>query len=590
MNGEPTIQLLPEELQNQIAAGEVIERPSSVLKELLENALDAAATRVAVHIRDGGQSLIHISDNGQGIAEEELILAVTRHATSKIRAVADLQTLSSFGFRGEALASIASVSRFRLASAQREGQGAFVEVHHGKISDQGCLALPRGTEIEIRDLFASVPARLKFLKQPATESRKCAEILLRIALANKLVDFSFQQGDRELYRFLPGQTLRQRLTAVWPEHILETAKDVSHPDGGFQVTGLVGAPSTAQARPDRIYLYVNNRPVQNKTMLSALREAYRGRILGKEYPQAVLFLSLPPAEVDVNVHPAKSEVRFQDDGHIFRLIRRAVLHCLEENHAPLEGRTQELSPEASRTPTLSTTPIALPLSTRETYREYTIEAPPKFSGTKFAAGLCPDPEDRLPLRAPQTPETLPSTEPRFTYLGQIAKTYLVLSTGTGLVLIDQHAAHERVLFNSIRTHSTKNSKQPLVMPLALTLHPAQATEVQDLWPRLLALGFTLELETPHRLLVHAIPPLLSAAASKEFLEDILSAKARTIEDFWALMACKAAIKAGDELATDEALSLIEAWRQLPDRQYCPHGRPVMISWDVKELEKLFKRR
>lgn len=294
MPGPSPIRSLPIDLQNQIAAGEVVERPASVLKELVENALDAQATRIRVHIRDGGQSCIRVSDNGYGIAEDQLALALTRHATSKISSLNDLTTIHSFGFRGEALPSIASVSRFSLASAQANGEGMAVESVFGSLSQPIPAALPRGTDVEVRDLFANVPARLKFLKQPSTEARKCSDILARMALAHPDLDVELLMGERSAFHFLAGQSLAQRLSAVWPPQLLHNLAEVNFFQDQLSVTGLAGAPASAQARADRIYLYVNKRPVQDKTMLSAVREAYRGRILGKEYPQAVIFLELPP--------------------------------------------------------------------------------------------------------------------------------------------------------------------------------------------------------------------------------------------------------------------------------------------------------
>lgn len=601
MSPERSIRLLPEDLQNQIAAGEVVERPASVLKELIENALDADATRIRVQIRDGGQSLIKINDNGHGIAADQMELALTRHATSKLATLHDLHNIHSFGFRGEALPSIASVSRFRLSSALVTGEGSSLEILHGKKIRQTQTAMPQGTEIEVSDLFANIPARLKFLKQPATEARKCAEIVLRMALANPHVDFEFLQGERTVFRFLAGQRLADRLAAAWPETILRVISEFSAAEDGLRISGLAGAPSTAQARADRIYLYVNKRPVQDKTMLSAVREAYRGRILGKEYPQAVIFLDIPADEIDVNVHPAKTEIRFQDESRIFRFVRRSILAGLDAQHAP----TPEAFVVPDPTPipvqqTIASLPVASPReASRATMREsdsgYAVHDVPKFAMTKNAAALYSQEPKLERFSSDPEPKTASAPRPlentdKIHYLGQIAQTYLVLATPEGISLLDQHAAHERVLFDILRQHGARGERQPLLMPLEFHLHPSQTHIVQEVWNELIGLGFSVELKTPHHLFLHAIPPLLSPASAKEFLEDILATKSRSMDDLWAMMACKSAIKAGDALTSSEALALLEAWRVLPDRQYCPHGRPVEIRWSVNDLEKLFKRR
>lgn len=609
MHPEKQIRLLPPELQNQIAAGEVVERPSSVLKELVENSLDAGATRIRIQIRDGGQSSIKVSDNGFGIPEDQLELAVTRHATSKLQNLQDLQDIKSFGFRGEALPSIASVSRFRIASARQDGDGAVLEVLHGRIVRQDKTAMPQGTEIEVSDLFSNVPARLKFLKKPGTETRKCAELVARIALANPHVDFEFLNAERSVHRFLAGQEITQRLAAIWPREVVDSMHAVSHEDEPLSIHGFVGDPSMAQARPDRILIYVNGRPVQDKTILSAIREAYRGRILGKEYPQAVIFLRIPPDEVDVNVHPAKTEVRFQDDGSIFRIVRRAVLLTLERNSHQTQtfDHSQPLSVSQVHTalPVMETrfsAPAQTQAETGSALPHYDQEWPKKFASSAAAQKLFETPDgafheaDQPNANAPAfhpasntqiTPNAPAPSEVR--YLGQFAQTYLILAARNEITLIDQHAAHERVLFNMLRAQGTRGDRRPLLLPLEISLHPSQAVLAQEIWTKLDELGFSLEL-APGLLMLHSIPALLTPSKAKEFLQDILTEKATSMEDLWAIMACKAAIKAGDTLTPDEAMALVESWQKLPEKNYCPHGRPVALRWGVSDLEKLFKRR
>jgi DNA mismatch repair protein MutL len=520
----------------------------------------------------------------------------------------DLRNIRSFGFRGEALPSIASVSRFRLTSAQKDGEGTVLEVLHGITQGISKTARAHGTDVEVLDLFSNVPARLKFLKQPGTEARKCAETVTRMALARLDVEFEFIQGDRSTYHFLTGETLTGRLAAVWPESIVDNLHAVNREDYGMRVSGLAGDPSTAQGRADRILLYVNQRPIQDRIMLSAVREAYRGKILGKEYPQAILFLTLPPGEVDVNVHPAKSEVRFQDERAVFRLVRGAVLHALEHGrHAARE--------DIQKIPASSFASEAVP---RESLRVQD----DKFSSSKSAQLLFPDtapqtpaPSERpaAPLASPhlspahagrnvpqpapllheaQAPVAAPTPESapdRPVYLGQFDRTYLIFIEHNRLVLLDQHAAHERVLFHALRAQGTRGDRRPLLVPLTLPLHPSQAAAAQEIWSDLLELGFTLEL-SERRLLIQAVPALLTPAAAREFLEDVLTGKARSMTDLWTMMACKSAIKAGDTLARDEALALLDAWNCLSEKDFCPHGRPVTVRWSVADLEKLFKRR
>ena len=323
------IHLLPAELRNQIAAGEVVERPASVVKELMENALDAKATEIHVSIEDGGQSCIIVEDNGIGIPQDELELAVTRHATSKLQTTADLSAISSYGFRGEALPSIASVSKFRIVSKTKDEDVAHeLCVNFGDIKESSPASLQQGTLIEVRDLFFNIPARLKFLKNPATELKRAAELFMRLALGADHVAMSLVSGSRTVMEFFSHEEKKDKLAKIWSSAIIEALIPVDYFSHGMHLTGFISNPRSVQQRADRMLFYVNGRAVNDKLMLKAIRQAYAGKITTRDYPQCLLFLELDPREVDVNVHPAKSEVRFRDEKALFAVIARAVENAL----------------------------------------------------------------------------------------------------------------------------------------------------------------------------------------------------------------------------------------------------------------------
>lgn len=698
------IRILPPELQNQIAAGEVVERPASVLKELVENSLDAGATRVEVVVEGGGRGLIQVQDNGFGMTPAELSLAVTRHATSKLASLAELSSIGSYGFRGEALPSIASVSLFRCTSAcEGMGEAATIEVINGRVTDQGPAAMTRGTRIEVRDLFAGVPARLKFLKTEATETKLCVETLCRLALARLDVAFKLTCGGRTVHRFPAGQTLQARLAGMWPPAVTEDMVTVSLAHDGFAVTGLVGRPLTAQARADRMLFFVNGRHVRDRVLLSAVREAYKGRLLSREYPQAAIFLAMPPEDVDVNVHPAKSEVRFREESRIFTLVRRAVSEALDKasvmrtSPAPepwLSGRgepekypgyrdfaahireqdRQAASPEPPyagprpfsepdsfpdpRDSSLTPPPLlrepsrssrAWPQATRnvdppavaaqlaraaqsnqsdqsgqpgqpgqepwaDSLPREARPAPSSFSAAASRPGgerpfLASPPGTHSPhnpdaawgpspgLRDASTPAgVVPGRGTghggeEIEYLGQFADTYLLVRMGgAALTLVDQHAAHERVLFAAMRRDGRRGDSRPMGIPLQVALHKSEQAMLEKLWDELRAVGFDLERAASGVLAIKGLPPSLTVAEAGDYLRAALSGQAKKIEDLWTLLSCKAAIKAGTRLAPDEALALLASWRECPERDYCPHGRPVAVRFTEHELERLFKRK
>lgn len=655
------IRLLPPELRNQIAAGEVVERPASVVKELVENSLDAGAGTVHITLENGGQGLIRVQDDGSGIPADELELAVTRHATSKIGSLQELMTIASYGFRGEALPSIASVSRCSIISAWsgeetgQESSGPIahrVNVEHGHVVHTGPAALPKGTVIEVRDLFSNIPARLKFLKTPATEFKRAQEWLTRLALARPEVGFTLLSGTREALRLPAGQTLRQRLAELWPPLIMEALRPFDHERHGMRVHGLAALPRVSQPRPDRMLFYVNGRAVNDKTLVSAVREAYKGRLTTRDHPQIVLFLDIDPQEVDVNVHPAKSEVRFRDGSSVFSCVRRGVLEALESlgmatGNEDMDGGDSfyEGSPAATTRPAqhapprpqgfwgtldsegiLSTQkagrPENVPVQTeifaaeegdiwerttppaaglRETAQSYSTVAdtapegvPPAMSGADSTAAASTPPLAPTPASIPGDASAYP-TQPNpsaggFEYLGQVAATYLVLRDAQGaLALLDQHAAHERILYARMQRGGLAGTGQRQVLPLELPLHTAEKERAFALRPTLEALGFELEMDSA-TLRATSLPPLLDRSAATTFLREALAGRRDDLSALFISMSCKSAIKAGQQLTPDEAAGLLAQWAQTPEREYCPHGRPCILRWDAHDLEKLFKRK
>ena len=642
--------LLPPELRNQIAAGEVVDRPAGIIKELLENSLDAGALRIDVSLAQGGLASLTVRDDGRGIPAEELALAVTSHATSKLRSLAELMAINTLGFRGEALPSIGSVSVLRVTSVASKGlaegeesapEAAFIELQFGEAKARGAAALDRGTLVEVRELFANIPARLKFLKTPGTELKRCREVLERMALNWRGVAFRLYSEGRELCNFPAGRSLAESLAAIWPPEIVEAMREVNYTAEGISVSGLVGAPSTAQARSDRMLFYVNGRPVQDRTLLAAARQAYKGRLLGGEYPQAALFVELPCEMVDVNVHPAKAEVRFRDERAVFNAVLRAVGRALEgleldfsapkgpfaATGADFEARRPGFWGRADSAAQFEKKALAAP----ET--EAVTEFFPAEGGNAFARPSSPfqvgpagapspsaawgdargnlaensagygqeafaaaphRPLEEEPLAAPReaplTQEAGPA--PELKYLGQAAGTYLVAERGRdSLLLLDQHAVHEAVLYSRLRERGLSGESRPLTLPLRLNLHPVEAETLAERWDDLAKLGFKLSRIGELSLSLEAVPPNLSAGEAREFLQELLSGRvAGGLEELWAMMACKAAVKAKDALTGDEARELLRQWAENPAARYCPHGRPTAVVLSRADLEKLFKRR
>lgn len=592
------------ELRNQIAAGEVVERPASVVKELVENSLDAGASQIDVRLDNGGHSLIRVQDDGIGIPADELELAITRHATSKIASLGDLDAIGTYGFRGEALPSIASVSRFRIVSRSAAdngpaGVGASLEVEHGRIIGRGQAALRQGALVEARDLFGNMPARQKFLKNPSTELKRAQVWLGRLAAARPKIGFSMFAGEREIARFGKNQDLRERLRQIWPCEIVDELLPVQSSMHGITISGLAAPPHLRQPRPDRIFFYVNGRAVNDKRLLSAVREAYKGRQISRDYPQLALFVDINPCEVDVNAHPAKTEVRFRNESAIFSAVLGALGQAFQaESFAGIdvgESSGDDLWGDFDKQP-LMPRPERKPAS--EPWRF--VEAPqsrqdaeaPEWAPGEAASSLSP-PEFALLETAAGAPSIASPARGDGAagpdYLGQIAGTYLVLRDSDGsLAVLDQHAAHERILYERLRAGAA-GAGQKLLAPLELGLNDSRKEKLANLALYLQKLGFRFA-EKDQILLVDAISPLLSRQDAREFLREVLDGLREDLESLLIGMACHAAVKAGQKLSPDEAFELCRQWAQTGQSEFCPHGRPCVLRWDANALEKLFKRR
>jgi DNA mismatch repair protein MutL len=571
------IHILKDEVASQIAAGEVVERPSSVVKELLENALDAGATSIEVSVEQAGRRLIEVADNGSGMPGDELELAVARHATSKLSNADELFHITTLGFRGEALASIASVSHFTLVSKPAEQKNGFtLAVDGGKIGSLRPAGGADGTTVRVEDLFYNVPARLKFLKHDATERQQIDALVTRYALAYPAVRIKVSYDGKTTLQTHGNGERREVLTQLYGVEIARQLLEVDYSDGTTRLEGYISPVALTRSNRKEITFFVNGRWVQDIPLTTALVQAYHTLLMVGRFPMAMLFLQLQPEEVDVNVHPAKAEVRFRQPDAIFSCVQRAAKRALLA-YSPVPP----LSPGAWQTPA-----TFQPLET------------PEFSGmdeaiqkgaSTFAASA--------PAFAQQT---LPSGQlPILRLVGQVGATYLVAEGPDGLYLIDQHAAHERVLFERfLRQQSDVIPSQALLQPEVFQLPPQTSRMFQSQLPHLNKLGFDVEVFGQDTYRVRAIPALFSGAdpvaAVRVVVEDFEEDETPLQDEIEAKIAarvCKrVAVKAGKVLTLEEQRALLQDLEACASPRTCPHGRPTMIHLSVDLLERQFGRR
>src|SRR6266511_160210 len=595
-----SIRLLSSEVASQIAAGEVIERPASVVKELLENSLDAGARSITITIEEAGKKLIEVADDGSGIPSNELELAVARHATSKLARSADLFSISTLGFRGEALASIGSVSRMTITSrVQNEQEGARLKVEGGMTGSLTKVGRTVGITGRVEDLFYNVPARLKFLKSDVTERRAIDLLVTRYALAYPDRRFKLSDGKNVVLQTTGDGDRRAILAALYGVDVAKQMLEIQSQEEGYGLTGFISPTSLTRSNRKEITFFVNGRWVHDVSLSTALLQAYHTLLMVGRYPLTALFLEIPPEEVDVNVHPAKAEVRFRNQEKVFSFVQRSARKALlayspVPNVAPsLWGTTRTVPPEQPRH-----TGLDWAIGHDEQLSVSTLRG--QLSVEKDQSLANQDKRLEIDSQPPASTQNVQSAIPLLRLIGQIGATYLVAEGPDGLYLIDQHAAHERILFEKLMAqHAMKNiPSQSLLTPAAVTLPPHSAHLLMAQLPALQHFGFDVEEFGPNTFQVRAMPALFMGsdpsvalrALVEDFEEDELPLQ-NEVEAKLAARVCKRmAVKAGDRKSNEEQRALLHDLEACDSPRTCPHGRPTMIHLSVDMLERQFGRR
>jgi len=618
--------ILPPDVASQIAAGEVVERPASVVKELIENSLDAGATRITIRVEEGGKKLIRVTDDGCGMDAEDAVLAFQRHATSKIKDADDLWRITTMGFRGEALPSIASVSHVELVTRPPNAeQGTRVVVEGGILQTVEPIGCPQGTTVTVKGLFFNTPARLKFLKAASTEFAHIAEVVSRYILAFPDVSFTLFHGDREILRHVPTGDERSALAEVLGREIAQQLIPVQYHEPPYTVRGFVSPPTMSKPTRSHQWFFVNNRFVRNKTLSTAVSHAYHGFIPEGRQPIVVLFLDLPPELVDVNVHPAKIEVRFRKESEVQAVVVRALREALVAGQViPVASLKPQPEPSESTLTLRPPSTQPTPRSVQKDLADFRTLLRIRFGRTEQATapqiGAAPSQQTQTapvpsPVVSPQPPMhelpqpasvTQPKTLPLIvrpvglTPIKQLAATYILAENEQGdLFIVSQHRAHERVLFEQLvrRSEGSEVLRQGLVVPFTLNLGQTQAAFVEANLKVLKQAGFELEPFGRNTFLVRTVPAIIAQRDYEQILQDLIDeltageipTTGELLFDLLAAVACKAAIKAGDVLSFEEMQQLLDDLLSLENPALCPHGQPVIITLTKSELDKRFER-
>jgi len=583
------IRRLPEHLVNRIAAGEVVERPASALKELIENAIDAGASRVSISLAGGGIDRIEVADDGCGMAPADMALALERHATSKLPDDV-IENVATLGFRGEALPSIASVARLRIESRVRGADGWLRLVDNGRLAEEGPAALPPGTRISVEDLFGKVPARRKFLRSARSEYAACVDIVKRLAMARPDVGFSLDHDGRRSLAVQPGEDRPARVAALTDRELAANSIAIDYERGGARLGGVAGLPTFNRGVADHQYLFVNGRPVKDRLLVGAVRAAYQDLLARDRHPVLALFIELAPEEVDVNVHPAKTEVRFRDAANIRGLIIGGLRHALDAAGHRSAARLSAAALGAWQQEPVSRAPAA---------NGFIQPSPAQGSVWDRHKAYAPPPGARAEAAAEAPPEA--KTFPLGVARGQVAATYIVSEAEDGLVLVDQHAAHERLVLERMRRAMANGgvARQAMLLPEVVELDEPACDRLEARAAELSEMGLELERFGARAMLVRATPALLGHSDTRGLVTDLadelaafdkaLSLKER-LDHVAATMACHGSVRAGRLLSVAEMNALLREMEVTPHSGQCNHGRPTWVKLGHGEIEKLFGRR
>ncbi len=614
----PSIRLLPDLLINQIAAGEVIERPASALKELMENSLDAGAAEIAVQLEGGGIKLLRVRDNGGGIVQDELPFALMRHATSKIYSLDDLQRVASMGFRGEALASMAAVAQVTLTSRDARTAHAWqIQAVDGAQSAPVPAAHAHGTSVELRELYFNTPARRKFLKSEATEFAYCEEAFKRIALSRPDVSFSLQHNNRMVWQ-LPafpasplgggagGEGRQQRITALLGDEFAQSAITVDRQAANLRLHGMAALPAYSKATRDAQYFFVNGRFVRDKVLAHALRQAYQDILHHQRHPAFVLFLGLPPEQVDVNVHPAKIEVRFRESQAIhqfvFHTLQQALGTPLAESNAAtsLSPQTAQIS-FAAGTPTHSFQQQRMPLGVAQRDADYRLWDAQTVKWKEGKRNVTANSEPAVDSSYPPSPSHHPESLAPLGYaLAQLSGIYILAQNDQGLIVVDMHAAHERIVYEKLKAALDQQQipTQALLIPVSFAASALDIATVEEEQGVLAQLGFDIALLSPTTLAVRAMPALLKQAHAEAAARDVLHelrefgatrALTERRNELLATLACHAAVRANQQLTLAEMNGILRAMERTERCGQCNHGRPTWFQITLGELDAMFMR-